>query len=86
MNPEDMSPEQWTEQQHAEAAEVLQEADCYVLAVVTEDGIKLLDGLPGSYGSSLHERLCLFSMLEGWAATHRKLVERQMAESLDKNF
>jgi hypothetical protein len=83
MNPEDMSPEQWTDQQHAEALEALQHAGAYVLAVVTDDGIKLLDGLPGSSGSSNHEQLCLFSMLEGCAATHRKLVERQMVESTE---
>jgi hypothetical protein len=85
MNPENMSADQWTEQQHAEAVEALQHAGTYVLAVVTEQGIKILDGSPGEAGTCSHSQLCLYSMLEGWAKTHRKLIEKQMMEVSNEN-
>lgn len=80
MNPENMTTDQWTDQMHAQAIEALQHAGTYVLAVVTEEGIKILDGSPGEAGTCSHSQLCLYSMLEGWAKTHRKIIEKQMLE------
>ena len=85
MNPENMSADQWTEQQHAEAVEALQHAETYVLVVLTENGIKVLDGSPGNAGTSQHEQLCVYSMLEGFAKTHRKLIQKEMSEVSNEN-
>jgi hypothetical protein len=58
----------WVEREHAEAVELLQEANTYVLLVVDKNGaIKILDGSPGDAGTSMHDRLCALSMLKGFA-------------------
>jgi hypothetical protein len=82
INSDNITTDQWTEQQHAEAVETLEHAGYYVLAVVSEDGIKVLDGFPGSAGSSDHDQLCVYVMLEGFAKTHRKIIEKQMLDSI----
>ena len=78
-----MSSDQWTDQQHAQALEALKNAGTYVLAINTNDGIKILDGSPGDDGTSMHDQLCMFAMLEGWAKSHRKIIEKQMSEVED---
>lgn len=80
-----MSCEQWADQQHAEALDALKNAQYYALLTVTENGTKLLDGFPGDAGSSPHDQLCAFSMLEGFAKSHRQIIEQQMLAATDND-
>jgi hypothetical protein len=75
MDSDDYSTEQWQEQQHAEAVELLQEANYYVLITVDSKGkIKLLDGCTGKSISFRNEH-CMLSMLEGFATYSRTALE-----------
>ena len=76
MDPGKYSTEQWVEQQHAEAVELLQAASYYVLATVdSESNIKILDGCPGQ--ASPHDEHCALSMLKSFAKFHLKTLERR---------
>jgi hypothetical protein len=79
MNADNMTTDQWVDQQHAEALDALKNAGTYILLTVTEAGIKILDGSPGDSGCSMHDQLCTFAMLEGYAKSRRKIIERDMA-------
>jgi hypothetical protein len=68
------SCEQFQEQQHAEATELLQDASFFVLITVdAKQRIKILDDIPGDI--SFHDLHCAFSMLERFAKMNRKNLE-----------
>ena len=70
----DTQLEAWNDQQHAKAAESLQDASWFALITIDKEGkLQILDGEPGAV--SYHSEHYALVMLEGFAKYRREEFE-----------